>query len=189
MDARGMAAQLGKTDGCSIGQEGWLLNWERGTVAQLGKRNGWMQEGRLLNWARRTVAQLGKTDGCSIGQEGWLLNWERGTVAQLGKTDGCSIGQEERMDARGTVAQLGKRDADDGWMQDGRLLNWVRGMRMADGCKTDGCLIGKRDMDDGWMDAQLGGGTLPWEERMLNRVEGRFCGREGRWIRIFNDVS
>ena len=59
------------------------------------------------------------------------------------KRDGCSIGQEERMDARGTVAQLGKRDADDGWMQEGRLLNWARGMRMTDGCKTDGCLIGQ----------------------------------------------
>ena len=47
------------------------------------------------------------------------------------------------MDARGMVAQLGKRDADDGWMQEGRLLNWARGMQMMDGCKRDGCLIGQ----------------------------------------------
>ena len=47
------------------------------------------------------------------------------------------------MDARGTVAQLGKRDVDDGWMQEGRLLNWARGMRMTDGCKRDGCSIGQ----------------------------------------------
>ena len=44
--------------------------------------------------------------------------------------------------------------------------------------------LGKRDADDEWMDAQLGGGMLLWEERMLNQVEGCFCGREGHWIRI-----
>ena len=105
-----------------------------------------------------------KRDGCSIGQEGcgWRMD-ARGTVAQLGKRDSCSIGQEEWMDARGMVTQLGKRDADDGWMQEGRLLNWARGMRMTDGCKTDGCLIGQEGhgwwMDGcpiGWRDASVG---------------------------------
>ena len=47
------------------------------------------------------------------------------------------------MDARGTVAQSSQRDMDDGWIQEGRLLNWARGMWMTDGCK--------RDADDGWM--------------------------------------
>jgi hypothetical protein len=82
-------------------------------------------------------------------------------------TDGCKRGccsiepEGHGMDTRGTVAQLGKRDADDGWMQEGRLLNWARGMRddgwmqegrlldwargmrMTDGCKRDGCSIGQ----------------------------------------------
>ncbi len=66
------------------------------------------------------------------------------------KRDGCSIGQEGcrwRMDARGTVAQLGKRDADDGWMQDGRLLNWARGTWMMDGWMpnwVEGCFHGRK---------------------------------------------
>ena len=70
----------------------------------------------------------------------------RGMVAQLGKKDADDGWmQEGRLLnwVRGTVAQLGKRDADDGWMQEGRLLNWARGMQMTDGCKTDGCLIGQ----------------------------------------------
>jgi len=67
------------------------------------------------------------------------------------------------MDARGTVAQLGKRDVDDGWMQEGRLLNWERGMWM-----TDGCTIGWRDASMGGKDAQSGGGTFLWERRTLD---------------------
>ena len=67
------------------------------------------------------------------------------------------------MDAKGTVAQLGKRDADDRWMQEGRLLNRARGMRMMDGCP-----IGWRDTSVGGKDAQLGGGTFLWERRKLD---------------------
>jgi len=70
------------------------------------------------------------------------------------------------MDARGTVAQLGKRDADDGWMQEGRLLNWARGTWMMDGwmpnwvegrfCGRKGCSIRWRDVSVGEKDAGLG---------------------------------
>ena len=67
------------------------------------------------------------------------------------------------MDARETVAQLGKRDADDGWMQEGRLLNWARGTWMMDGCP-----IGWRDTSVGGKDAQLGGGMFLWERRTLD---------------------
>jgi hypothetical protein len=47
------------------------------------------------------------------------------------------------MDARGTVAQSSQRDMDDGWIQEGWLLNLARGMQMPDGCKRDDCSIGQ----------------------------------------------
>ena len=87
----------------------------RGAVAQSSQRDtGWMQEGRLLNWARGM-----RDDGWM--QEGRLLNWARG----MRMMDGC------------------KRDMDDGWIQEGWLLNWARGMQMTDGCKRYSCSIGQ----------------------------------------------
>ena len=86
-------------------------------------------------------------------------------------TDGCKRGccsiepEGHGMDARGTVARLGKRDADDGWMQEGRLLNWARGTWMMDGWMPNWPW---RDASVGEKDAQSGGGTFLWERRTLD---------------------
>jgi hypothetical protein len=49
-------------------------------------------------------------------------------------------------------AQLGKRDADDGWIQEGWLLNWVEGRF----CGRKGGSIGWRDVSVGEKDTGLG---------------------------------